>query len=605
MTAPIVYLPTSGDGASVWYTSVTSWPSAARWSAIGQRRQPVVLGDHDDPTADALAVRHGIGGRQHERQVGTWHVGAARRWRRWRRRRRRRRRRRPSSAVASRSELHVDADPPEPALLPADPVGVGGVHRQLGGDGQLAAERALPLPQLARGGPARPSARRTRCPAGPPPMTSTERGTAARGGRPSSSRPACGLTPQANGRPSTTRRSMHSWRPMHGRISASAAVRRLDDQVRVGDRRPGEPDEVGVAVGQDPLGGVDARDPPDVDDGKVGGRPGLPGHRRPFALVVEARLDVADPAPVVADVEAEVVDRAVGGERGEHGPAVLDRLAAVDHLVEAQAQPDRDRPLDVVAHRLDDLPQESAAVLEAAAVAVGSVVRQRRQEPLQHVVVVGVQLEGVGVAFGGQRGRFAVLADQPGCTSSTSRAWGIRWSAYPDSVFDGADGMPPCWTNCTLPKPPAAWSRAMKRPSRSTKLGSRNSPGPLDPTPVGSNPGMSGLRTKVGPPPTHRTPPAIRRDPVACSVARTAPQTRAVSRRRRSATTRRAGGRAPSSRPRSGESDSGYLEAAALALTSRRDSCPTGSADRTRRQVCANRVAGWNSITGTREGGST
>ena len=60
-------------------------------------------------------------------------------------------------------------------------------------------------------------------PAGPPPMTSTDRGAAARGGRPSSSRPACGFTPQANGRPSTTRRSMHSWTPMHGRTSGSRA----------------------------------------------------------------------------------------------------------------------------------------------------------------------------------------------------------------------------------------------------------------------------------------------------------------------------------------------------------------------------------------------
>ena len=53
-------------------------------------------------------------------------------------------------------------------------------------------------------------------------------------------------------------------------------------------------------------------------------------------------------------------------------------------------------------------------------------------------------------------------------------------------------------TNGTLPRPPASCSRAMNRLSRSTNLGCRNIPGPFEPTPVGSKPGISGLATNVG-----------------------------------------------------------------------------------------------------------
>src|SRR6266446_3431683 len=59
--------------------------------------------------------------------------------------------------------------------------------------------------------------------------------------------------------------------------------------------------------------------------------------------------------------------------------------------------------------------------------------------------------------------------------------------------------MPPCNTICTVPKPPAPCSRSMYRPIRSTNSGCRKKPSAFAPMPVGSNPGMSGLRTNIGP----------------------------------------------------------------------------------------------------------
>ena len=93
-----------------------------------------------------------------------------------------------------------------------------------------------------------------------------------------------------------------------------------------------------MAGGEHRFGLGDVEHAPGVDDGAVGGRLHRAAQRRPLVVVVPAVRDVARVAPVVADVEAEVVDGALGRERGHRRRALVDAEAAVDHLVEAEPQ---------------------------------------------------------------------------------------------------------------------------------------------------------------------------------------------------------------------------------------------------------------------------
>ena len=138
-----------------------------------------------------------------------------------------------------------------------------------------------------------------------------------------------------------------------------------------------------------------------------------PTQRGPLVVVVPGDGDVARISPVAADIEAEVVDRALGGEGGNDGSALLDAEASLDHLVETEAQAEGDGPRGARTDRLDDLAQESTPLLHRAAVSVVAVVRERRQEPLHHVVVVGVDLDGVDAGVDGDGGRLPVLPHQP------------------------------------------------------------------------------------------------------------------------------------------------------------------------------------------------
>ena len=188
---------------------------------------------------------------------------------------------------------------------------------------------------------------------------------------------------------------------------------RLGHQLRVGHDRPGHGHGVGLARSQDALGRGGLRDPAGIDDGQGRGRLGLPTPRGPFAFLVAADRDVAGHSPVVADVQAEVVDRAFRGEGRHHRLALVQPVATLDQLVHAQPQAERDGPRDVLADRLDHLPQQAPTTIQVTAVAVGAAVGERREEPLEHVVVVGVQLDGVHACLRGQRGGLAVLADEP------------------------------------------------------------------------------------------------------------------------------------------------------------------------------------------------
>ena len=143
---------------------------------IGDRqwRHAVVLRDHDDPSAQSLGIGDGIGrGETNGRSApGTsmlrdmapvaiattsdpdWPM---------------------LSAVASRSEHDVDADPVQAALLPSDPPAEAGVHPQ------PAATASWPPSDWSRSQSCTRWPRSAICPAnsvpaGPPPITSTERG---------------------------------------------------------------------------------------------------------------------------------------------------------------------------------------------------------------------------------------------------------------------------------------------------------------------------------------------------------------------------------------------------------------------------------------------
>ena len=74
---------------------------------------------------------------------------------------------------------------------------------------------------------------------------------------------------------------------------------------------------------------------------------------------------------------------------------VLDRPAALDPVDGRDAHAERLALGPGLAHRLEDLERQAHAVLEAAAVGIGALVRQRREELMQQVAVRGVQLDHV------------------------------------------------------------------------------------------------------------------------------------------------------------------------------------------------------------------
>jgi hypothetical protein len=144
------------------------------------------------------------------------------------------------------------------------------------------------------------------------------------------------------------------------------------------------------------------------------------------------------------------------------------RIALGRLLADVEPDADGHRPSDDVADRLQDLGREATPVLERAAVSVGSVVRIRRQEPLVHVVVVEVQLESVGSALQGQPSGICVFADELGDVGVGHH---VRDEIDDRGAqrADGACGIPPWWTICTLTVAPSACKASEKAWTRSTK----------------------------------------------------------------------------------------------------------------------------------------
>ncbi len=133
------------------------------------------------------------------------------------------------------------------------------------------------------------------------------------------------------------------------------------------------------------------------------------GHRRGGVDAEELagveRPDHADAG--LADRHVDEVDQAVAG------PACADLRAVVGgqprlvpHLLVAdEADADDEVARHAGPHRLEDAGPEAQAVVERAAVVVGAMVEQRRQELMDEVAVGGMDLDAVEARLGAVNGR--------------------------------------------------------------------------------------------------------------------------------------------------------------------------------------------------------
>ncbi len=110
----------------------------------------------------------------------------------------------------------------------------------------------------------------------------------------------------------------------------------LGDDLGVGHRGSGHADEICVSGGEHRLGLLQRGDPTGVDHRQVGRPADLAAQLGPRHVGVPRDLDVARIVPVAADVEAEVVEGPVRGERLDDLGAALGVVAALDALVEVE-----------------------------------------------------------------------------------------------------------------------------------------------------------------------------------------------------------------------------------------------------------------------------
>ena len=203
----------------------------------------------------------------------------------------------------------------DPGGLEGDVVGEAAVMRSSCRDRELAAELVLALPQrhvVAALGRQRRDLEARRA------ATDDEHPTW--GGRFDGRELVAGLRiDRAREAHAVDQRAMQAVVDAHTRPQRLAGAG-LARQVGVGDHRPRDPDDVGGAVGHDPLREARVRDPARVGDRDRDRRAQLARHPDPVGGVVLHRLHVARRAPVVADVDVEVVDDTV------EPPRVLERL---------------------------------------------------------------------------------------------------------------------------------------------------------------------------------------------------------------------------------------------------------------------------------------
>ena len=134
------------------------------------------------------------------------------------------------------------------------------------------------------------------------------------------------------------------------------------------------------------------------------GRAGLDLLRR----VVAPRRDVEEVDSVRRQGRGQPHRVLLGPALGEAGRVVLEPVGGAD------AEEERHRRRDHVADQVDELEHQPRAVLEAAAVLVGALVRDRRHELVQQVAVRAVDLDDVEAGSqravrGGREGGFELL----------------------------------------------------------------------------------------------------------------------------------------------------------------------------------------------------
>ena len=180
----------------------------------------------------------------------------------------------------------------------------------------------------------------------------------------------------------------------------------LARQVRVGQLRPGHPDEVEAAIGDREPGGRGIGDARGVEDGDVdgladaaagfepGGRGGAHAGDRLGELTV--RVDHSD-------VEVEEIDAVIGvGSQDLGGPRLVHAVFAT--LVDGHADAEDEIIRYSGAHGVDDAHRELDEIGELAGELVVAVIEPRSEERVEQVTGVH-DLESVesggGHAFGG------------------------------------------------------------------------------------------------------------------------------------------------------------------------------------------------------------
>ena len=226
--------------------------------------------------------------------------------------------------VGARPDGH--AGPAESSPLPVDPAPVPVVASKLGGGGQGAAELVGAFPQLD--GVALLCAQAGDLHAG---WTAADHQDRARVGRGPRSR--FGLAGELRAHTTGVGEAIDELavnalvEPDAGADLVGTLFASLQRELGVGHRGPGNGDEIGVAGLDDRLGMCGFGHAPAVDDRQVRRLFDLAGERGPLVVVVPGDGDVAGSVPVVADVEAHVVDLTLDRERLDQRGAVVDGRA--------------------------------------------------------------------------------------------------------------------------------------------------------------------------------------------------------------------------------------------------------------------------------------
>ena len=186
----------------------------------------------------------------------------------------------------------------------------------------------------------------------------------------------------------------------------------LVGEFRVGDERPPHHDAIGVAFDQDVISEPGVGDLAHHQNRRLGdlldgrGLRHVRAWRHPHAGQDPERVIRVHPAGDLEGIDSGCF------QLGHHVAGVQNARAAGNMLVARYAQDDGEVlprfPLDVVHHFQNEL---QTAVYRAA-VFVGALVAQRRQErTAHHVAMGGVEFHAIAAGFPGAPGRIAVLLD--------------------------------------------------------------------------------------------------------------------------------------------------------------------------------------------------